>query len=113
MYKAWWASAEGGEELAQKLEAQLNEFAGEVIAVSYAVDTGTHHVLAVYREVESSEGSSAEEAVAVAERIIDRMHPQEPDIYSSFRDSGVSELSTRALEGRNPDADGGPGPEHG
>jgi hypothetical protein len=75
MYKAWWTSAEAGGELAQKLEAHLNEFAGEIIGVSYAVDTGTHQVLAVYRAVESSEASSAEDAVAVAERIIDRMHP--------------------------------------
>jgi len=73
MYRAWSASADGGQELATQLEAHLNEFADEIVSISYAVH-GAHHVLAVYREIQTGERASAEEAVAVAEQIIDQMH---------------------------------------
>ncbi|HLJ68894.1 MAG TPA: hypothetical protein VKX16_16175 [Chloroflexota bacterium] len=68
MYRTWTASAEDAESLARALEAHLNEFAEEVISVGYAV-TGSHHVLAVYRELEGSLQAGA--VVAVAEQILD------------------------------------------
>jgi hypothetical protein len=68
VYRAWTASAGDGEALARVLEAHLNEFAEEVLSVSYAV-TEEHHVLAVYRPIEPR-GDSLE-AVAVAEHIVD------------------------------------------
>ncbi|MBV9279137.1 MAG: hypothetical protein JOZ41_03560 [Chloroflexi bacterium] len=70
MYKTWCASAEDPETLARVLEAHLNEFADEVVSVSYSVDRH-HHVLAVYRPVEPGELGSQQAAVTVAERIID------------------------------------------
>ncbi len=70
MYKAWSASAQDVGTLARGLEAHLNEFAYEVVSVSYAIDKH-HHVLAVYRPLEPDIGDSHEVAVSVAEQIID------------------------------------------
>lgn len=72
MFKSWYGSAGEMEILARQLEAHLNEFAEEVISVSYAV-SGSHYVLAVYRELDVS--SEQEQAVSVAEQIIDDAHP--------------------------------------
>lgn len=72
MYKTWSTSAGDAGNLAQSLEAHLNEFAEDIVSVSYAVD-GEHHVLVVYRPVEITL-ESADEAVAVAEQIIDTHH---------------------------------------
>jgi hypothetical protein len=66
MYKTWVSSAADAETLARDLEVHLNEFASEVISVSYAV-SNVHSVLAVYRDIDHS----TEAAVAVAEQIID------------------------------------------
>jgi hypothetical protein len=71
MYKAWSASAEDGRTLARGLEAHLNEFAHEVVSVSYAIDKD-HHVLAVYRPVEPDVVPAKEAAVTFAEQIIDK-----------------------------------------
>jgi hypothetical protein len=70
MYKTWVASATDAETLARNLEIHLNEFASEVISVSYAVND-VHQVLAVYREIDMSVEQRAEEAVNVAEHILD------------------------------------------
>ena len=70
MYKAWSASADDGGTLARGLEAHLNEFAHEVVSVSYSVDTH-HHVLAVYRPVGITTALADEAAVTVAEQILD------------------------------------------
>jgi hypothetical protein len=67
MYKTWTASRDDGRVLARELEAHLNEFAAEVVSVSYAVSK-SHYVLAVYRPVDSQE----EAAVTLAEQIIDQ-----------------------------------------
>lgn len=71
MYKAWSASAEDGRTLARGLEAHLNEFAHEVVSVSYAIDKD-HHVLAVYKPVEPDVVQAQEAAVTFAEQIIDK-----------------------------------------
>ena len=71
MYKAWSASAEDGTTLARGLEAHLNEFAHEVVSVSYAIDKD-HHVLAVYRPVAPDVAQAHEAAVSLAEQIIDK-----------------------------------------
>jgi hypothetical protein len=68
MYKTWVSSGEIVT-LARELEAHLNEFAAEVVSVSYAV-TDSHHVLAVYKLVEPST-SGQEVAVSAAEQIIE------------------------------------------
>lgn len=67
MYVTWSHSAEDGDALARALEAHLNEFADEVISVSYAIDRA-HHVLVVYRGIESVADA---QVVAVAEQIVD------------------------------------------
>lgn len=72
MYRSWVFSADDGETVARHLEAHLNEFADEVVSVSYAV-TKRHHVLAVYRAIETALGDAAGEAVSVAEQIIDEV----------------------------------------
>lgn len=72
MYTAWTTSADNPDALARSVEAHLNEFAGEVISVSYAVHA-QHHALVVYRAIEITE-ESVEEAIAVAEHIIDGAH---------------------------------------
>jgi hypothetical protein len=67
MLKAWSTSAPDGETLARAVEAHLNEYADEVVAVAYALDK-RHHVLAIYRPLEGEMG--AEVALAMAERVI-------------------------------------------
>lgn len=68
VYQVWTASAESAEALEHKLEVQLNEFAEEVVSVSYAVtDSGGHHVLLVYRGIASGTGLRAAVAAEVAE----------------------------------------------
>lgn len=71
MYKAWHGSGDDMSVVTRRLEAHLNEFAEEVISVSYAISTG-HHILAVYRTVEVADTESA--AVVAAEEIIDGAH---------------------------------------
>ncbi len=72
MYVAWTASASTPEELARAVETQLNEYAEDIISVSYAVDHG-HHALLVYRSIEPIDATSVG-AVAVAEQIIDESY---------------------------------------
>lgn len=72
MYRSWVFSAKDAETVARQLEAHLNEFAEEVVSVSYAVQD-RHHVLAVYRAIESAQGDAAGVAVSVAEQIIDEV----------------------------------------
>ncbi len=73
MYKTWCGSAEGADEVSRDLEGHLNEYAGEVLSVSYAV-TDRHYVLAVYKPVEMTGSAREEAAVTVAEKIIDQAH---------------------------------------
>ena len=73
MYKTWTASAGKPEQLARAVELHLNEYAGEVIAVAYAV-SDRHYALVVYRELDARAFQDAESAVAVAEHIIDESH---------------------------------------
>jgi hypothetical protein len=70
MYRTWVFSADDAESLARSLEIHINEFADEIVSVSYSVDT-LHHVLVVYREIEAANMERAEAAVSVAEHIID------------------------------------------
>jgi hypothetical protein len=73
-FETWTSSADDAESLARSLEAHLNEFAERVISVSYSVNAG-HHVLAVYEPVGPiAEGAVEEEAIIVAEQIIDGAH---------------------------------------
>jgi hypothetical protein len=72
MYRSWTCSGEDGKSVARALEAHVNEFADEIVSVSYAVDR-EHHVLVVYREVGGLDEEPAQ-AVAVAEQIIDNAH---------------------------------------
>lgn len=72
-YQTWTASDRDVEALARALEAHLNEFADQVISVSYAV-TDVHHVLVVYEPVEIVHAGEEEAAVTVAEHIIDGTH---------------------------------------
>jgi hypothetical protein len=74
MYKTWTGSAPQAESLARDLEAHLNEFAGEVVSVAYAV-SDAHYVLAVYKLVETSAAEGAEVAVTTAEQIIEGLQP--------------------------------------
>ena len=68
MFRVWTSDDDDIDRLARELEAHLNEFADEVLSVSYAVD-GVHRVLAVYRAVELTAESA--EAVAQAEEIVE------------------------------------------
>lgn len=70
MYKAWSTSASDGVVLARAVEAYLNEYAAEVLTVSYAIDQ-RHHVMVVYRPLDPEIYAREETAVAVAEQIID------------------------------------------
>ena len=70
MYRTWTASAGDAETLARELEVHLNEFAETVLSVSYAVDTN-HHVLVVYTPIDPAALVAREEAVTLAEHIID------------------------------------------
>lgn len=72
MFKTWTNSADDAELLARSLEAHLNEFADEVVAVSYDV-RDKHRVLAVYRTIEPSQNDLAEAALAEAESVLDEM----------------------------------------
>lgn len=68
MYQVWTASADSAEALEHKLEVQLNEFADEVVSVSYAVtDSGGHHVLLVYRGIAGGGGLRSAVAAEVAD----------------------------------------------
>lgn len=51
------------------LESHLNEYASEVVSVSYHVEGGTHRALAVY--VELATGEAAEAALAAVEEVLD------------------------------------------
>ncbi|MGI8826966.1 MAG: hypothetical protein ACR2JC_15240 [Chloroflexota bacterium] len=82
MYKTWTGEAANAESLARNLEAHLNEHAAEVIAVSYAV-AGSHHVLAVYRELDGALDVHEEAAVTLAEQIIEEAPPWTGDPRSS------------------------------
>lgn len=74
MNAAWTAEARDGRSLERMIEAHLNEFAGQVISVSYHVsESGIHRALAVYVEIEP--GDFAAEAVAVAELIVEEPRP--------------------------------------
>jgi hypothetical protein len=70
MFKTWTASSREIESLTRDMEAHLNEFAGEVVSVAYAV-TDRHHVLALYKSVELSSDDRQEVAVTEAEHIIE------------------------------------------
>ena len=70
MIRTWTFAAAEAEAMARALEAHLNEFAEEVISVSYAV-TDKHHVLAVYRGVEMLDEDSAAVAVEIAEQLVE------------------------------------------
>jgi hypothetical protein len=70
MLRVWTASADSADELAGNLESFLNEFAADVVSVSYTV-TEAHHVLVVYRPFDLEAGKAEETAVALAEQIID------------------------------------------
>lgn len=70
MYRTWVFSADEAEFLARSLEIHINEFADEIVSVSYSVDS-RHHVLLVYREIDTTNVERAEAAVSVAEHIID------------------------------------------
>lgn len=72
MYRTWVESDSDRRALARALEAHLNEFAAEIISVSYAVD-GEFHVLAVYRAIETGGSAQEEAAVAQAEEIIETL----------------------------------------
>ena len=71
MYKTWTGSATEASEVARALEAHLNEFADEIVSVSYAVGE-EHCVLAVYRPIDMSHEAGEETAVAVAEQLLDQ-----------------------------------------
>jgi hypothetical protein len=70
MYKTWTAAAIDPTLLARDLEAHLNEYADEVISVAYAIGQD-HRVLAVYRAIDAASGAVQENAVSVAEQILD------------------------------------------
>lgn len=72
MYRTWTTSAGDAETVARDLEAHLNEFAAEVISVTYAVGA-EHTVLAVYRAIDVAGSVSEEAVVTAAEHIIDEM----------------------------------------
>lgn len=73
MYRTWTASGEDASRLARELETHLNEYAGEIVTVAYAVDR-LHHVLVVYTAIDMA-AEAGEEAVAAAESIIDESIP--------------------------------------
>ncbi|GAC1403354.1 MAG: hypothetical protein NVSMB52_17360 [Chloroflexota bacterium] len=70
MYKTWTFSADNSDVLARALEAHLNEFAQEVVDVSYAI-SDRHYVLATYIEIILPGAPAEGGAVAVAEQILD------------------------------------------
>jgi hypothetical protein len=69
MFRVWTANDDDPEDLARRLEAHLNEFAAEVIDVSYSV-RNSHFVMAIYRPVEPAVDARSEAAVSVAEEIV-------------------------------------------
>ena len=69
MYRVWTSSNDDGAALARELEAHLNEYAEDVVSVSFAV-TDLHHVLAVYRVIELTSSAQQEAAIALAEEIV-------------------------------------------
>ena len=71
MFKTWTASDEDPEALARAVEGHLNEFAEDVISVSYAI-AGRHFVMVVYRQVEAAQNDRQEAAVSVAEEIVEQ-----------------------------------------
>ena len=70
MYRTWTSSADDAATLARELEIHLNEYAEQVVSICYAV-SGGHHVLVVYKEIETLAIAVEEAAVAEAEHIID------------------------------------------
>lgn len=72
MFKTWTDSNDELGSLAKSLEGHLNEYADEVISVSYAIAEGRHFVLAVYRVVESNGDRRMEAAVDLAEGILEQ-----------------------------------------
>lgn len=75
MFKTWTASAEDLETAARELEAHLNEYADEVVAVTYAV-AGAHRVLAVYKPVEAAGLEGEAEAVVAVEEMLEGLPPK-------------------------------------
>lgn len=71
MFKTWTISGEELPALARAVEGHLNEFAEEVISVSYAIAEDQHHVLVVYRPVELEHEASLEAAISIAEDIVE------------------------------------------
>ena len=71
MFKTWTASDEDPEALARAVEGHLNEFAEEVISVSYGIG-GRHFVMVGYRKVEAAQNDRQEAAVSVAEEIVEQ-----------------------------------------
>lgn len=69
MFKAWTADDADPEVLARLVEGYLNEHADLMISVSYSVSAGRHHVLAVYKPIETTADDSLEAAVSLAEEI--------------------------------------------
>ena len=69
MFQVWTGSSHDPAALARQLEAHLNEFAAEVVSVSYSV-AGKHFALAVYRPIETWPDDSMEAAVSIAEEIV-------------------------------------------
>ena len=69
MFRAYTATAASAELLARQLEAHLNEYASEVVSVSYSVEAQVHRVLAVYVELET--GDVAEAALAAVEEVLE------------------------------------------
>ena len=70
MFKTWTSGGPDAESVARELETHLNEYAQDVVSVSYAV-TDQHWVLAVYRAIEATAMAGEAEAVAVAEHILE------------------------------------------
>lgn len=70
MYKVRTVAANDADGLARAVEAHINEYAEDVISVSYAIER-QHIALLVYRPVNLASEAPVEEAVNVAEHILD------------------------------------------
>src|SRR5262245_35773685 len=69
VFEVWTAEDDNAEDLARRLEARLNEYAAQVISVSYTV-ADKHFVMAVYQPVQPLDDDALEAAVEVAEEIV-------------------------------------------
>mgnify|MGYP007001847817 CR=1 FL=1 len=73
MFKTWTATDDDLDTMARAVEGHLNEFAEEVVSVSYAIAEAKHHVLVVHRPVNLDLNDEAMEAVlTVAEEIVEQ-----------------------------------------